>query len=222
VMWSRLHPLNSGRHSQACAVPGRRGSDFVVSEDEPGPAGARTFPLGSTGDYPTLEQPTACRLRAFYEDYGFYHAASSTYTTLSSQSAAQDSLRNSRPQSSTRLMASSATTLRSVDPSVHATIVIEPVRRCGARNTASRTLRLRQTPAANRPARRSRWPVRDRREQDATGPAHRLRHRRHRQVGEQAVLSGAIPTMALHRKLFRTSKPREIENDIGPFRARWP
>jgi len=181
-----------------------------------------TYPLGSTGSYPTLEQPAShVAYLHFYEDYGFYRGSVKYIYDLASQRpAAEDPLRNPRPH-----------LLGAAERQAALQRVVRRVRasrddhdrtrfgRCGARlqhRGRSNSARLRRGTGA---ARYNRWPVRTYREPDAARPAPpTLAYRVIDKSGKKQSYPAPVPTMALHRELLPGKQaPGEIENGIGPF-----
>ena len=181
-----------------------------------------TYPLGHTGEYPTLEQPTAHAAYVhFYSDYGLYHGSIKYIYDLSSQ---RPSLKirygilaltsSARENGKLRYLASFDQSER------HATIVIEP--RTG---DAPPAYTITDAPAppdfAEGPTRLATTDGQSVIVENKTPPGQP-----HQPSGISVIgKSGSkqhypvpIPTMALYRKLLPDKQaPGEIEDDIGPF-----
>ena len=181
-----------------------------------------TYPLGSTGDYPTLERPTAhVAYVHFYEDYGFYDGSIKYIYDLSSQRPPLKiryeivALTSSqRRNGKLRYTASFGRSER------HATIVIEP----GA-GDAVPAYSITDAPAppdsVAGPARLIATNGQSVIVENKTPPGQPHRPSGIDVVGKSGskqYYPAPIPTMALYRKVVPDKQaPLEIEDDIGPF-----
>ena len=183
-----------------------------------------TYPLGSTGDYPSLEQPTAHAAYVhFYEDYGFYHGSIKYIYDLSSQKPPLKIRYGILAlTSSTRRNGKLRYTAAVGGSERYATIVIEP--RAG---DAPPAYTITDAPApwawdsAAEPAPlvtadglsvivENKTPPGQPHQPSGIGVIGKS--------GSKQYYPAPIPTMALHRKLLPDKQaPGEIEDDIGPF-----
>jgi hypothetical protein len=189
-----------------------------------------TYPLRSTGAYPTLEWATAhAAYLHFYSDYGFYHGSIKYIYDLSSQrpplkirygilALTSSERRNGKLRYTASFGQSGQVMVGWTER--HATIVIEP----GA-GDAVPAYSIMDTPAppdfAEGPTRLAITDGQSVIVENKTPPGQP-----HQPSGIDVIgKSGRkqyypvpIPTMALYRKVFPDKQaPGEIEDDIGPF-----